>query len=294
MAGSELINIAMGRYHIVELISAGGVAEVFRAEHSDDRSSMAIKVMRRERAGDKEQVRSFEAEYGFLERMDHACIPKVKRYGSVMDRPSMLMEYVPGRTLYQLKQLEERFDRVGAFIALVNVVAYIHRQQVLHNDIKLENCILQPGGRISLVDFGNARNAGGGFLSRLLRRKRQLFGTASYLAPELLQGAEPSYASDCYALGVCAHILLTGEAPFNDPRQSARLRRAVKEQAPKICDRVPRLPKQLGGLIDRCVLKDPGLRPTDAQELKTALKDHFGSGIHSSPTKLTQELNEGD
>lgn len=293
MPSSELINVAMGPYHIVELISLGGVAEVFRAEHTDDRRSMAIKVMRKERAADKDQVKAFEAEYGFLEKMDHPGIPKVKRYGAMMNRPAMLMDYVPGRTLHQLRQQEERFDRVGAFLALVNVVAYIHRQGVVHNDVKLENAILQPGGRLSLVDFGNARSAGGGFLSRLLRRKRQLFGTASYLAPELLKGGEPSPGSDVYALGVCAHILFTGEAPFNDPRQSARLRRAVKEQAPKICDRVPKLPKQLGDLIDRCVLKDPAQRPADAEALKAALKDHFGSGMHPSPAQLAKELSKG-
>lgn len=291
MPSSELIHVALGPYHIVELISAGGVAEVFRAEHTDDRRSMAIKVMRRERAVDKEQVKAFEAEYAFLERMDHPGIPAVKRFGELMGRPAMLMDYVPGRTLHQLKQLDERFDRVGAFIALVNIVSYIHRQQVVHNDIKLENAILQPGGRLALVDFGNARNAGGGFLSRLLRRKRQLFGTASYLAPELLKGDEPSACSDVYALGVCAHILFTGEPPFNDPRQSARLRRAVKEQAPKICERVPRMPKQLGDLIDRCVIKDPAQRPQDAQVLRAALKDHFGSGLHPSPAQLTRELS---
>jgi serine/threonine protein kinase len=89
---------------------------------------------------------------------------------------------------------------------------------------------------------------------------------------------------------VCAHILLTGEAPFNDPRQSARLRRAVKEPAPKICDRVERLPKQIGDLIDQCVAKDPAQRPETAMALKGALKNSFGSGIQMTPTELTQKL----
>ena len=292
MPTNPLINTAMGSYHIVELISKGGVAEVFRAEHTTDRSEIAIKVMRPDRAGDKEQVKAFEAEFAFLQQLSHPGIPNARRLGDIQGRRAMAMDYVPGKTLHQMRVSETKFDRVGALLALVQIVAHIHGQDIIHNDLKLENCILQPTGRVSLVDFGNARSAkGGGFLSRLFGRKRPIFGTASYIAPEVVTGGEPTMASDCYSIGVCAHIILNGEPPFNDPRQSARLRRAVKEQAPRICDRVPRLPKELGDLIDRCVEKDPDRRPVSAQVLKAKLKDHFGSGMHMSPAQLTKHLD---
>ena len=93
-----------------------------------------------------------------------------------------------------------------------SIVDHLVQIQVVHNDIKLENCILSPDGKLRLVDFGNARIGPPKKFAALLSRPKHVVGTPTYLAPEIVAGKAASFASDCYAIGICAHILLAGSA----------------------------------------------------------------------------------
>jgi eukaryotic-like serine/threonine-protein kinase len=157
---------------------------------------------------------------------------------------------------------------------LVEITAYLHSKQIVHNDLKLENVILGPNGKISLVDFGNARRQQKkGLIARMFARKEPIFGTPTYLAPELIAGeGEPSYRSDLYSLGVCCFILLTGEPPFVFDRKSARLRAAVNQAAPSLASRKTGLSPVFVKLVDACLSKDPSMRPEDAQRLHHACR----------------------
>lgn len=270
----SLINCTIGPFVVRESISAGGIAEVFRAQHRDDSKSYAVKVMRPERQAEKHHLKAFNDEFALLQRLDHPGIPKARRLDEVRGRPCMVMDHVPGRTLHALRLEKVAFDALDAFRQLVAIVAYLHGEGLVHNDLKLENAILRPDGGISLVDFGNARSASGpGLLGRLLRRREPVFGTPTYLAPELIADeGSPSPRSDCYALGVCCFILLTGEPPFVFDRKSARLRAAVNQTAPSLRSRVPAVPSTFARLIDSCLAKDPTHRPVDARAMNEALR----------------------
>ena len=274
------------------MIGAGGVAEVYRAEHVDDHKSIAIKVMREERVGDKERTRGFTDEYRLLDSLQHTAIPKVRKLAMIKDRPAILMDYIPGVTLFHLHLDEAKYHRIGAMMAMVNVIAYLHEQNVLHNDIKLGNFILQPSGRLTLVDFGNARQIGRkGIFKRLFKRGSAVFGTATYLAPELILGGEPSPETDVYALGVCMWMMLAGSAPFTGDRTTKRLNRAVKEEAPRICGKVPQIPEHLGRIIDGCLARDPEARPASAVTLRILLRNHFEQSSELTPTSLLKILS---
>lgn len=265
---------AIGPFIVREAISAGGVAEVYRAQHREDGRSYAVKIMRPERQAEKHHLKAFHDEFALLQRLDHPGIPKARRLDEVKGRACIVMDHVPGRTLHALRSEKAAVDAVDAFRRLVAIVAYLHGAEVIHNDLKLENVILRPDGGISLVDFGNAREGlRPGLLSRLLRRREPVFGTPTYLAPELIAGeAPPSPRSDCYALGVCCFILLTGDPPFVFDRKSARLRAAINETPPSLRSRVPSAPLSFARLIDSCLAKDPTHRPVDAAAMGEALR----------------------
>ena len=281
----SLANAAIGPFVIRELISAGGIAEVYRAQHRDDAKSYAVKVMRPERQAEKQHLKAFHDEFALLQRLDHPGIPKARRLDEVKGRVCMVLDHVPGKTMYALRIEKAAFDAVDVFRQLVAIAAYLHGEEIVHNDLKLENVILRPDGVINLVDFGNAReHIKPGLLGRLLRKRVPVFGTPTYLAPELIADeASPTPRSDCYSLGVCCFILLSGEPPFIFDRKSARLRAAVNEQAPSLRSRVPSVPLSFSRLIDNCLAKNPAQRPVDAGTLGAALRV-IAKANESTPT----------
>jgi serine/threonine protein kinase len=279
-----LINQSVGPYVVREPISAGGVAEVFRVQHRTDHSVLALKVLRPERQAEKHHLKAFNDEFDLLSRLDHPGIPKARRREEIKGRACILMDFVPGQTLHALQSHAGRFDAITAFLQLTGITAYLHREGVVHNDLKLENAILRPDGSLALVDFGNARiGQKKGIFARLLGKREPTFGTPTYLAPELISGeGSPSFRSDCYSLAVCCFILLSGEPPFNYDRKSARLRAAVNQAAPTLRGRVPSVSSSFSKLVDTCLAKDPAQRLDSAEVLHNGLKLVLkASGVHA-------------
>lgn len=262
------------RFHgwiVREAIGAGGLAEVFRVEHSDDpRSHAALKVLRPERVGDSRHGDAIEREHEIMAALSHPAIPRARRLGEIQGRPALLMDLVPGRSLV-VAAGEPGFAAARIYLELLAIVAHLHEAGLAHNDLKPENVIVRPDGRIALVDFGSARHpARTSLFRRFFGKPATVFGSATYVAPELVAGHQPSYASDVYSLGVCAFVLLTGEPPFTVSR-SQRLRAAATQAAPSIRERLPQLPPRLAQPIDACLAKTPMQRPRDARVLLAAL-----------------------
>jgi eukaryotic-like serine/threonine-protein kinase len=268
------INAAFGPYLLREMISGGGIAEVYRATHQEDQRSVAVKMMRPEMQQDKGHLTSFKDEFAFLQRLSHEALPVARRFGEIRGRASFAMDLIPGEPLHVVIKKETPFNRIATFLELVEVVAYVHSQHVVHADLKLENIIMRPSGDLALVDFGNARAMmARSFLARLFSPgKTRVFGTPTYLAPELMKGAQPSYATDVYSLGVCAFVLLSGEPPFHANSRTGRLKANLESEAPAIRSRCTELPQLAADAIDRCLSKVPEERPQTAESLLSLVK----------------------
>ena len=288
MVVDSLINASFGPYILREHLGQGGVASVYRAEHRDDRSGLAVKVLHQHLGEHKDQVKALRREFDLLSTLAHSGLPAARRFGAVNGRPAFAMELISGSAVHLLLAERRRFDVMGTLLAVVSIVAHLHKNGIIHNDIKLENLILTPQGRVVLIDFGNARKRKRRLLGRLLppvRGGKAVFGTASYLAPELILGSEPSPASDCYALGVCAHWLLAGSPPFSATRRTKMLNHAVRQDAESLLVRLPGLPAPLSTTLDPCLAKNPDDRPTDAIALRQALTACFSAGL--TPADIT-------
>lgn len=275
MPDASLTNTAFGPYTLREQISAGGIAEVYRGEHNDDHKSVAVKIMRTEKQADKYHRQCFDDEFTFLKELKHQGVPAARRQGEIKGRACFAMDYFSGFPVHQVVRMDKPWDRVKAYYDLVGIVAYLHGQRVIHADLKLENVILRPTGNVALVDFGNARKIETkSFFAKLFGPKKdRVFGTPTYLAPELMKGKQPSYASDVYALGVCAFIMLSGEPPFDASSRTGRLKANLNNEAPSIRTRCTELPLRAAQAIDRCLDKEPSERPGDANTLLGLIKD---------------------
>jgi serine/threonine protein kinase len=280
MPDASLTNASFGPYTLREQISAGGIAEVYRGEHNDDHKSVAVKVMRPEKQADKYHRQCFDEEFAYLKDLKHPGLPNARRQGEIKGRACFAMDFISGTPVHQVVRLDKPWDRVRAFHELVEIVGYLHGQRVIHADLKLENVILRPTGNVVLVDFGNARKVETkSFFARLFGAKKdRVFGTPTYLAPELLKGKQPSYASDVYALGVCAFIMLSGEPPFDASSRTGRLKANLNNEAPSIRTRCAELPLRAAQAIDRCLEKEPSERPGDASSLLGLIKELVAAG----------------
>src|SRR3954468_23428453 len=132
---SSLVNAAFGPYVLRSLISAGGIAEVYRGQHNSGGGDVAIKVMRPERAAEKQHAKAFADEFALLSRLKHPSIPRALRDGEIKGRPCIVLEFIPGEPLPVLVERGVSLDASAIFARLVKTVGYLHDQGVVHNDL---------------------------------------------------------------------------------------------------------------------------------------------------------------
>ena len=140
--------------------------------------------------------------------------------------------------------------------------------------------------------------SGGGLLKRLFGRDRKVFGT-QVTSPQRSSRVSRLQCPVMFASGVCIHMILSAEPPFNDT-VSKRLRSIVNNEAPSLTDKVPQVPESVAQVVDACLQKDPALRPANAKELRRMVKAASGNNIpalakevHESPPVPSAPVKKG-
>lgn len=264
--------MSLGGYLIEEELSRGGMGVVFKGR-SPDGASVAIKVIQRQRPGERE-VERFKREALVLTRLSHPGIVRVRDYGTDLGRHFLVMELVAGPTLedFVVEALQEPAGRpelaevLEIFESLAGALAYCHEMGVAHRDLKPENVILdQRTGRPVLVDFGLVKAlADGGGLEGFesgLSRTGEMIGTPAWMSPEQLEGREVGAAADAWSFGALAYYCCSGERPFEGSSRVELQAAIVTRRPPPLRRSVPALPRELDELIGRCFEPEPERRP---------------------------------
>jgi serine/threonine-protein kinase len=268
----------LGQYVLKERLGAGGMGEVYLAEHRLLKRPCAVKIIRPERARDPNLLRRFEREVQATARLRHYHTVEIYDYGHSDDGTFYyVMEYLPGLTL------EEVVERHGPLPA-ARVVHYLrqlcgalreaHAAGLVHRDIKPSNVIAgNPGGAgdvVKLVDFGLVRPPDVGGETRLTK-EGLILGTPEFMSPEQAKGEDSLDArSDLYSLGAVAYFLLTGRSPFEGRSPLETLLAHLHEPPPPPAGG-PEVPADVQAVILRCLAKDPEQRFADAEALDRAL-----------------------
>jgi serine/threonine protein kinase len=276
------------RYELGPLLGRGGMADVFRAEDRTLRRAVAVKVLR-EAAGDESDRARFVGEARTLAGLSHSGLVTVLDAGSADAHPFLVMELVDGRTLGRVVQDRdgglplEDVGSVGAQVA--EALAYVHRNGVVHRDVKPGNILLDSRKRVRLADFGVARlvedSAGH-------TRTGHVIGTAAYLAPEQVTGGEVSGATDVYSLGLVLLEALTGRREFPGAATEAAVARLHRD--PEVPES---LPEEWRGLLARMMSRDPAERPSAdevAEQLRAYSHVRIPQSVESTPDAVTTPL----
>ena len=265
----------VGRFIVTDLLGRGATSVVWRAIDSDapnDRSrDVAVKRLAvPESAADRERL-AREAEV--LAKLDHANVIRVREV--VPDGPgiALILDLADGGTLAD--RLRESGplapEALRALLAPVaDAIDAAHAVGLVHRDVKPANVFIAADGRALLGDFGIAHDAG----RTQMTRTDMAIGTAAYLDPEVLNGAEPGPASDQYALGVTMYEALTGRTPFSGAVPMAVLR-AAELGAFEPLDRQQVSP-QLAAIVEQSFARHPDDRFASVGEVAAALRNPEG------------------
>ncbi len=267
--------VLAGRFRLLRRLGAGGMGEVWAAEQLATGAEVAVKLLPRELASDREATSRFELEARTLCRVQHENVVKVIDFGRDPDRGWFLAtEILEGETLAQRLAREGSLPpaqvvRLGAEI-LAGLHA-VHEAGIVHRDLKPENVMLVPGeaGTVSvrLLDFG---------IAKLLEPGRrvdltiagQIFGTPAYLSPEQALGKSVDGRTDLYACGVMLYRALCGVLPFDAATPTALALRHATEPLPPLPASVPGV---LRVVVEHALEKEPDARFVTAAEMRAAL-----------------------
>jgi hypothetical protein len=271
----------IGQYRLVKLLGAGGMGEVYLAEHRMLKRPCAIKLIHPDRAGDPHVLARFEREVQMTARLSHWNTVEIFDYGRTDDGTFFyVMEYLPGLNLEELLERHGPLpaERVVHFLRQVcQGLHEAHNVGLIHRDIKPANIFAaQRGGLydvVKLLDFGLVKPVGEN-ASPSLSQEGGISGTPLFMSPEQARGlGDLDARSDIYSLGAVAYALLTGRPPFNGSNpldvMIAHVRDEVKWPSQHRAD----MPADLERVILRCLAKSPEDRFQDVFSLEQALAE---------------------
>jgi serine/threonine-protein kinase len=270
----------LGQYRILRLLAAGGMGEVYLAEHVLLKRRAALKVIRPERIDDAGMVRRFEREVQAMAGLNHAHIMSIYDYGHAEDGTFYyVMEYVRGLDLYQLVKRYGPLPAGRAIHFLRQAGAALqaaHAVGLIHRDVKPNNILAtaQPGqwDDVKLFDFGLVRDTRRQAAGESMTHANALLGTPSYMSPEQVAGTRDVDArSDLYSLGAVGYFLLTGAPPFVGELYLHVLMAHLEEPVTPPSQRVAGVSADLEAVILKCLEKDPGKRFGSAADLLESL-----------------------
>ncbi|MBK8769305.1 MAG: protein kinase [Rhizobiales bacterium] len=275
----------VGGYRVKELLHTGGMAQLWTVtqEHNDTEYLMKVPVLHE--GEDPATIVGFEMEQMIMPRLKGPHVPRFIANGDFAVQPYIVMEKVDGESL--LPRLEKLPMPIADVVEIGRHVAIaldaLHRQRVVHLDIKPSNIMMRHTGEAVLVDFGLSRHLD---LPDLVGEEFRLpYGTAPYMAPEQIMGQRHDFRSDFFALGAMLYFFATGERPFGDPPRLKGLKKRLWWDPPPPRALNAEVPLWLQEVILRCLEVNASKRYPNAQQLLFDL-------THPSEVRLTKRAHK--
>jgi tRNA A-37 threonylcarbamoyl transferase component Bud32 len=283
------------RYRVLQVLGAGGMGTVYKADHQLMDRHVALKVIRRDLITDPGAVERFQREVKAAARLTHPNIVHAYDAEQAGDMHMLVMEFVEGKSLDRVVTEEGTLPVARACVYIRQAamgLQHAFERGMVHRDIKPQNLMRTPEGTIKVLDFGLARFARESALAATppgategLQARRasegsapltltgSLMGTPDYMAPE--QAANPHDAdirADIYSLGCTLYYLLSGRVPFPDANGLDKIMAHIERMPQPVTSFRGDVPGGLVGVMDRMMAKDPARRYQTPAEVVRALE----------------------
>lgn len=262
-------------YHIDHLIAEGGTAKVYWGIDLRSGFPVAVKELKIKHFKNEIIRKKFrQVETQLYLYMQHPNIPKLVDFIDMHEQEQLyiIMEFIEGRSLehyiYSEIGLIPEVKALPMFLDILDTVAYLHNNGILHLDIKSNNIMILPDGNIKLIDLGIA--------SRMSDASDSTgFGTPAYMPPEQSEKGLCGKYTDIFSLGIMLFEMLTGTLPFNG-QNSKEIRYKIKyEPTPQMKDFYPMINSELQLIVERALAKDPKMRYQSCEEFGNYIKEYM-------------------
>jgi hypothetical protein len=267
----DIGSVLGGRYKLNARVGEGGMATVYDAEDLLLGRRVAVKIPLPSFAADPAFATRFENEARAAAALTHPNLVNVYDVGESEGTRFIVMEFVEGETLKDLIRREGPLlpeDVVQVGQQMGDALDTAHRRGLIHRDVKPQNILLTPEGRVKLTDFGIALALGADSATRT----GTLLGSVQYLAPEIARGESATPLSDVYALGVVLYEMCTAQLPYAGDTPLAIALQHVEGEPRPLHELNPDVPPVLEAIILRAMAKQPADRYPTAASLADALR----------------------
>jgi eukaryotic-like serine/threonine-protein kinase len=261
----------LGGYRLLRLLGEGGMGKVYLAV-GNDRQNVAIKVLPPRKVLEEANVLPrFRREMELSQRCFHPNLARTLSVGNDGDVYYMVMEYIPGKSLYDLVKNERAGplrvpDAARLFLKLVDGLEAAHRSGLIHRDIKPSNIMITPDGDVKLLDMGLARALND---ETGLTRANTVLGTLDYASPEQLRDASKAdVRSDLYSVGCTLYFTLAGRAPFEGGDMINKIFRQRMEDPDPLETQARGVPASFAAIVRKLMSKKPEERHQSCAELR--------------------------
>jgi eukaryotic-like serine/threonine-protein kinase len=284
--GELVAGTVVGRFCIQERLGQGGMGEVYRADDTKLKRTVALKRLAPQLRADSIYRRRFQEEAERASRFSDSHVAAVYDVLEEQGEIFLVLEYVEGETLRnRLRRpvsLEEFFTIA---IQCAEALIAAHERGIVHCDIKPENIMLTKSGQVKILDFGVAKHLPRSDQSSTIDRAGTFAGTPAYMSPEVLLEHAPDGRADVFSLGVVFYETLTRQHPFLAGSFVATADRIRKETPTPIRIFNSGVPDGLEALVSKAIAKDPAQRYASGEEL---VKDLALVQAGLTPTTLQQ------
>ncbi len=299
-ARDDLTGTRIGRYAIRSRLGAGGMGEVYLADDTQLKRSVALKRLAPQLRTDPRYHQRFLKEAERVSALKHPHIADIYDVLEEKGELFLVMEHVKGGTLrHRLQTSLNSEEFLVLAVQCAEALAAAHEKGIVHGDIKPENIMLTAAGQVKILDFGVAKRLPlldqSGPTQTVERKTGSISGTPAYMAPEVLLDKDPDGRADIFSLGVVFYEMLSGKHPFLVDSFTGTTDRILHGVPPPLRQANPNVPATVECITGRMLAKDPAARYASAADLVADLRAlrSGGSLATQKPTPLLWRLPRG-
>src|SRR5438876_2692591 len=254
------------RYQILKILGQGGMGAVYQARDQELDRIIALKLIRPELASNPGILQRFKQELILSRHVTHENVVRIFDLGEAEGTKFITMEFVEGEDLRSVLRHHGKFSAKEAVTIIQQICRALeaaHAEGVIHRDLKPQNIMRDPHGRIVVMDFGLARSLEFDGMTQT----GALVGTLEYMSPEQALGTVLDQRSDLFAVGLIFYELLTGKAPYKADTAIASLMKRTQERATPASDVDNSVPKSLSAIVGKCLEREPKHRFSGTPDL---------------------------
>jgi serine/threonine protein kinase/Tol biopolymer transport system component len=287
LAGTQnnsLLGRRLGVYQILSQLGAGGMGDVYLAQHPRLGRKVALKILPSFFTKDEQRLRRFQQEARAASALNHPNIVTIFDIGQMDSTHFIATEYIAGETLRSAMARKRMGLRniLDVAIQAASALAAAHATGIVHRDIKPENVMLRPDGYVKVLDFGLAKltqklptsgDTEAPTIAKLDTDPGTVIGTVNYMSPEQARGQSVDARTDIFSLGVVLYEMIAGCMPFDGETVSHVIVSILEKEPPPLARQAPETPGELQRIVMKALRKDREERYQVIKDLLNDLRD---------------------